>query len=62
MASNKKPIIISTGMAETGDIDRALKVIEDAGNEDIVILHCISQYPSPVENINLNRIRRLLFL
>lgn len=55
VASNKKPIIISTGMAETDDIDRALKVIEDAGNEDIVILHCISQYPTPVENINLNR-------
>ena len=49
-------IILSTGMADTDEIERALDVIASTGNTKISILHCVSVYPSPPEIINLNNI------
>ena len=54
-----KPVIISTGMADVGDIDRALEAFRSVDNEDIAILHCISLYPTPPEEANLNQITSL---
>ncbi|TDE51306.1 N-acetylneuraminate synthase family protein [Flavobacterium sp. GT3P67] len=59
MASYKKPIILSTGMSTIGEIERAIKTIEDAGNNQIIILHCISIYPPKYADINLNNILML---
>jgi sialic acid synthase SpsE len=59
MASYNKPIILSTGMSTIGEIERAIKTIEDAGNNQIIILHCISIYPPKYEDINLNNIPML---
>lgn len=59
VAKQSVPIIISTGMAEVDDIDRAVTTIKNAGNNEIIILHCISEYPTSNENINLNRIDHL---
>ena len=53
-ASKGKPMIISTGVAEIKDIELALKVCRDAGNEDITLLKCTSQYPATIEQANLN--------
>ena len=58
IASKKKPIIISTGMASTREIKLALKEIRKYHNK-IVILHCVSSYPTKLENINLHRINEL---
>ena len=50
------PIFLSTGMGEVNEINAALKVITDHGNSQIVILHCVSLYPTPDPLLNLNNI------
>lgn len=48
-----KPIILATGIAYLEDIERALRVCREEGNEQIVLLKCTSAYPSPYEDMNL---------
>jgi N-acetylneuraminate synthase len=48
------PIVLSTGMADFQEVGEAVQIIEEAGNRDIVILHCVSIYPTPIEQANLN--------
>lgn len=48
------PVIISTGMSDYEEVREAIEVIKSAGNQDIIILHCVSLYPTPIENVNLN--------
>jgi len=52
-ASKQKPMIVSTGMANLGEIEDAINAIRSAGNNDIVLLHCNSLYPTPPEVVNL---------
>ena len=56
VGSLKKKIILSTGMADLGEIENALNVLVAAGTkrEDITVLHCITEYPTPVEDVNLH--------
>lgn len=55
IGSYKKPLIISTGMANMKEIEDALNVVLDAGTnkKDITILHCNTEYPTPMEDVNL---------
>jgi len=53
VASKKKPIIISTGIAMISDIEMALEACKKAGNNDITLLKCTSSYPAPIEEANL---------
>jgi len=55
-ASKGKPMIISTGVAEIEDIELAIKTCRDAGNNDITLLKCTSQYPATIDQANLNTI------
>lgn len=55
-ASFGKPMIISTGMADKQEITEALTAAKSAGAKDIMLLHCISAYPTPPEEANLNTI------
>lgn len=56
-ASEKnKPLIISTGMANLGEIEDAINAAKSTGNEDIILLHCNSVYPAPYEIVNLKAI------
>lgn len=48
-----KPIIFATGIAYLEDIERAVKVCKEEGNEQVILLKCTSQYPSPYESMNL---------
>lgn len=59
IAQQKKPILLSTGMSTIAEIEQAVKTIELEGNNQIVILHCISIYPPEYESINLNNIPML---
>lgn len=52
-AKTGKPIIISTGIAHLEDIELALSTCKKAGNEQVILLKCISAYPAPYENMNL---------
>jgi len=56
IAQKKKPIILSTGMATLGEIEEALRVIRNEGNEKIILLHCTSSYPTKIEDVNLRAI------
>ena len=58
MAETKVPMILSTGMAGQKELDAALDVITKH-HSNISILHCLSQYPSEYQNLNLNSIHYL---
>ena len=60
IAKKNKPIVLSTGLSELYEIDKAVKTIENAGNEQIIILHCVSTYPPLDKNVNLNNIKTLM--
>jgi len=53
IASTKKPLIMSTGMANFEEIEEMVETARDAGCKDLILLHCISSYPAPVEQSNL---------
>jgi N-acetylneuraminate synthase/N,N'-diacetyllegionaminate synthase len=53
VAKKKKPIILSTGMANLEEIREAIKTIKKAGNNKIILLHCTTSYPCPLEDVNL---------
>ncbi|MBO8161754.1 MAG: N-acetylneuraminate synthase [Thermosipho sp. (in: Bacteria)] len=59
IAEKGKPIILSTGMGTLGEIEEAINTIKDVGNEDIVLLHCITSYPVKFESLNLRTIQTL---
>lgn len=48
-----KKVILSTGMAEMGEIFNAIRVLEENGTKDITILHCTTEYPVPIKDVNL---------
>jgi sialic acid synthase SpsE len=60
LARKNLPIIISTGLSELYEIDKAVKTIELAGNTQIVILHCVSTYPPVDSDVNLNNLKTLM--
>lgn len=53
IAETGKPIIISTGIAYLEDIDLAVRTCMEAGNENVILLKCVSAYPAPFEEMNL---------
>lgn len=56
VAQTKKPMIISTGMANLDEISEAVSVVRENGCQDLVLLHCISSYPASSEQSNLRTI------
>ncbi len=59
IAQTKKPIIISTGMANLKEIELAFKTAKKNGSTDITLLYCVSNYPSNYSDFNLNNIKIL---
>ena len=59
VAKLHKPVIFATGVAHAEDIERALQICREEGNEEIMLLKCVSAYPTPYEEINLNMIPTL---
>jgi len=53
VAKKGKPIILSTGMANLGEVEEAVDIIKKTGNKEIILLHCVTDYPAPMEVINL---------
>ena len=56
IARKNVPIILSTGLSDISEIDEAVRTIENAGNRNIVLMHCVSIYPPDDKEINLNNI------
>lgn len=59
IASKQLPIVLSTGMADIEEIQKAVQTIYDSGNRQVCLLHCVAEYPPELESINLNNIHLL---
>lgn len=54
VAGKGKPIILSTGMSTLSEVDEAVSAITGEGNHTLTLLHCVTEYPAPVAEVNLN--------
>lgn len=53
------PMILSTGMADLGEVAAAVETVRAAGCRDLALLHCVSSYPTPIEQANLSAMHAL---
>jgi N,N'-diacetyllegionaminate synthase len=53
------PVIISTGMAKLGEVEAAVNTIEGTGNQNFILLHCVSDYPAKPQDANLRAMKTL---
>lgn len=56
IGGKKVPVVLSTGMSDIDEVERAVRSLEKAGTEQMVILHCVSIYPTVPTAVNLNNI------
>jgi len=59
VAKLNKPIILSTGMCNMEEVAISVDAIKNEGNEQIIIMHCVSNYPSQMDELNLNTINSM---
>lgn len=59
IARKQKPIILSTGMATLAEVEAAVAVVENAGNKNLILLHCVSNYPAEPQECNLRAMETL---
>ena len=59
VALTKKPIILSTGLANFKEIKESIKILKKYGSKNITLLYCVSEYPSKKNDFNLNNITSL---
>ncbi len=53
IAGHQKKVILSTGMSNMNEVKAAVDVLKENGAADIILLHCNTQYPTPVSDVNL---------
>lgn len=54
IAKKKKPLILATGASDLSEISDAVKAIKQTGNKNLILLQCITNYPSKIESANIN--------
>ena len=59
VAKTGKPVILATGASTIEEIDAAVRTVRDAGNEQVVVLQCVTNYPSPVVDANLSSMPKM---
>ena len=59
VARKKRPMIVSTGMASLAEVEQAVQAIREEGNDNIVLLHCVSIYPPEDGDLRLRNIPML---
>ncbi len=60
VARFKKPVILSTGMGNLKEIKEAIAAIKKNGNHKIIVLHCTTNYPLPLQEVNLKAMKTLM--
>jgi len=53
VAAKGRPVVLSTGMARLGEVESALETLRTHGCPEVTLLHCVSAYPAPPEEVNL---------
>jgi sialic acid synthase SpsE len=56
IGSYKKPVILSTGASTHGEIEEAVNILMGAGAKQVTLLHCVLEYPTPIQDANLSKI------
>ena len=59
VGSTRKPVILSTGMGNLDEIEHALEILDRNGSGPVILFHCCSAYPAPVNSVNLRAIHTL---
>lgn len=59
IAKTKKPVILSLGKCSLSEADRAISLLQESGCEELILMHCVAQYPSPMDEMNLKVIESL---
>ena len=59
VARLNKPIILSTGMCTLEEVRRSVDTILNEGNDQIILMHCVADYPTKYEEVNLNAIKTM---
>ncbi|MBF0205445.1 MAG: N-acetylneuraminate synthase family protein [Oligoflexia bacterium] len=54
IAKKNRPIMLATGDSTLAEVDEALRVINKSGNPNVILLQCITNYPSKIESANIN--------
>ena len=58
-AAKGKPVMLSVGASELFEIERAVDAIRSVGDSELVLMHCVLEYPTPIEHANLLKIKTL---
>lgn len=59
LARTGRPVVMSTGMCEMSEIEDAVRALRENGAEDIKLLHCNTEYPTPFEDVNLKAMKTM---
>lgn len=59
IAKTGKPVLMSTGMSEMAEIGKAINVLRENGTNEIKLLHCNTEYPTPFEDVNLKAMQTM---
>lgn len=59
VAGKGRPVILSTGMADMREVEQAVGQLHDAGAQSLILLHCVSNYPTAVEDVNLRAMQTM---
>jgi N-acetylneuraminate synthase len=59
LARKGRPLILSTGMSTLGEVEEAVRVLEAAGATKLTLLHCVTEYPAPFNQVNLRAMQTL---
>lgn len=59
LSQKQKPLILSTGMSNLGEVEEAVNCILNTGNTDLILLHCVSNYPAKYKVVNLRAVDTL---
>jgi N-acetylneuraminate synthase len=59
VARKRKPLIVSTGMADLSEVETVVRCLEAAGSSSFILLHCVSNYPAAAEDANLRAMQTM---
>lgn len=59
LAKTGRPVVMSTGMCDMSEIADAIKVLRENGTQEIKLLHCNTEYPTPFEDVNLSAMKTM---